>query len=136
LRHEAITTAIPSYSNYEQIEQNFSVAADLAYTPEEGKFLSDKNFIAEAQFCRQCGKCRPDCPLGVDIPQLMRLHMYAVQYSNHWLAAETMAAIATGKGLAACHGCESCRATCRNSVNIARKIQHLKEISASGGLNG
>ena len=135
LRHEAITTAIPSSSSYEQIEQNFSVAANLAYTPEEGKFISDKNFVAEAQFCRQCGKCRPDCPLGVDIPQLMRLHMYKVQYSNHWLAAETMAAIATGKGLAACDGCESCRATCRNSVNIARKIQHLKEISASGGLN-
>jgi succinate dehydrogenase/fumarate reductase-like Fe-S protein len=46
-----------------------------------------------------------------------------------------MAAIPAGKGLAACEGCESCRATCRNSVNIARKIQHLKEISASGGLN-
>ncbi len=135
LRHEAITTAIPGYTTYEQLEQNFSVAPDLAYTPEEREFLSDKNVAAEAQFCRQCGQCRADCPLGVDIPQLMRSHMYAVQYSNHALAAETMAAIPSGRGLAACDSCESCRAKCRNSVSIAWKIQHLKELSSTGGLN-
>ena len=135
LRHESITTAIPSYTTYQQLEQNFSVASNLVYSPAEREFLSDKNAAAEAQFCVQCGKCRPDCPLGVDIPQLMRSHMYAVQYSNRLLAAETMAAIAGGKGLIACESCESCRATCRNSVNIAGKIQHLKAISAAGSLN-
>jgi predicted aldo/keto reductase-like oxidoreductase len=135
LRHEAITTAIPGYTRYDQIEQDFPVASNLAYTPEEREFLSNKNVAAEAQFCRQCGQCRSDCPRGVDIPTLMRSHMYAVQYSNHWLAAETVAGIAPGKGLAACESCESCRATCPNSVNIARKIQQLKEVSASGGLH-
>ena len=135
LQHEAITTAIPGYTTYDQLEQNFSVASNLAYSPEEKDFFSDKNAAAEAQFCVQCGQCREDCPLGVNIPELMRSHMYAVQYSNHGLAADTMAAIATGKGLAACDRCESCQATCRNSVNIARKIQNLKEISASGALN-
>jgi uncharacterized protein len=135
LRHESLTTAIPGYTTYEQLEQNFSVAFNLAYSPDEREFLSDKNASAEAQFCLQCGKCRQDCPLGVDIPQLMRSHMYAVQYSNQWLTAETMAAIATGQGLAACDGCESCRATCRNTVNIARKIEHLKALSSSGVLN-
>jgi len=134
LHHDTITTAIPGYTTYEQLEQNFSVASNLTYSPEEQEFLSDKNAVANAQFCVQCGKCRPDCPLGVDIPQLMRSHMYAVQYSNHSLAAVTMAAIASGKGLAACEGCESCRATCRNSVNIARKIEHLKALSSSGVL--
>ena len=111
------------------------MASDLAYSAQELEFLSDKNVAANAQFCVQCGKCRLDCPLRVDIPQLMRSHMYAVQYSNHSLAAETMATIATGKGLAACQDCESCRATCRNSVNIARKIEHLKELSTSGVLS-
>ncbi len=132
LRHERVATAIPGYTTYEQLEQNFSVASDLAYSPEEREFLSDKNAAAQAQFCLQCGKCRPDCPLGVDIPQLMRSHMYAVQYSNHSLARETMSAIASGKGLEACGACISCRATCRNSVNIAGKIEQLKEISSSG----
>ncbi len=135
LHHDSITTAIPGYTTYEQLEQNFSVASNLDYSPEEQEFLSDKNVAANSQFCVQCGQCRPDCPLGVDIPQLMRSHMYAVQYSNHSLAADTMAGIVSGKGLAACNGCESCQATCRNSVNIARKIEHLKALSSSGVLS-
>ncbi len=134
LQHESITTAIPGYTRYEQIDQNFLVASNLAYTREEQDFIGDKKTMAEAQFCRQCGECRGDCPLGVDIPTLMRSHMYTVQYSNHPLAASTMATMVRGRGLDACGDCGFCKATCRNSVNIAMKIQHLKEISSSGAL--
>ena len=135
LHHDSITTAIPGYTTYDQLEQNFSVASSLAYTREEREFLSDQTTIAEAQFCRQCGQCREDCPFGVDIPQLMRSHMYAVQYSNHAMAAKTIAALPVGKGLAACDGCESCTAKCRNSVNIAMKIRSLKEIASIGRIS-
>lgn len=135
LHHDAITTAIPGYSTYEQLEQNFSVASNLGYTAEEREFLADKSAVANAQFCVQCGECRADCPQGVNIPQLMRSHMYAVQYSNYWLAAETMGAIGSGKDLAACEACPACRATCRHSVNIARKVEHLKALSSAGVLN-
>jgi uncharacterized protein len=132
LQHEAITTAIPGYTRYEQIDQNFAVASSLAYTPEEREFVADKRTIAEAQFCRQCGECRGDCPEGVDIPTLMRSHMYTVQYSNHTLAASTLATMVRGRGLDACRDCEECAAKCRNSVNIAMKIQSLKEIASIG----
>jgi len=135
LRHESITTAIPGYTDYGQIDQNITVASNLNYSPEELEFVSDKKNVADAQFCRQCGQCRADCPLGIDIPQLMRSHMYTVQYGNHALAAETLAAIQRGKGLVACDNCETCQATCRNSVNIAQKIQLLKEISSIGRMS-
>jgi hypothetical protein len=135
LQHESITTAIPGYTRYEQIDQNFAVASSLAYTPEEREFVSDKKTMAEAQFCRQCGQCRGDCPRGVDIPTLMRSHMYAVQYSNHLLAANTLATMVRGRGLDACGDCDACTAKCRNSVNIAMKIQHLKEISSIGRMS-
>jgi len=45
-----------------------------------------------------------------------------------------MAAMVAGKGLAACGSCQSCRAICRNSVNIARKIEQLKTLSSNGTL--
>jgi hypothetical protein len=132
LRHESITTVSSGYTNYEQLEQNWAVASNLEYTGEEHAFLSDNKAVEETQFCRQCGQCLPDCPRGVNIPQLMRTHMYAAQYSEHWLAAETLAAIKPGKGLSACEHCASCQAECRHSVNIAWKIQHLKEIASIG----
>jgi hypothetical protein len=128
LRNENITAAIPGFTTYDQLEQNFSVVGNLAYTDAEKQFLADKTFAAEAQFCRQCAQCRPDCPHQVDIPTLMRTHMYAVQYSNHGLAADTLASIGEGRGLDACANCESCSATCRGTVNIPRKIEQLKKL--------
>jgi len=129
LRHESITTAIPGYTTYEQMVQNFSVAYNLGYTPAEQEFISNKKNVAEAQFCRQCRQCVGDCPNGVMIPELMRTHMYALQYKDQWLARDTMASMAPGKALDACMGCDSCLAKCRHHVDIARKIQHLKQIS-------
>jgi uncharacterized protein len=134
LNHKSITTAIPGFTTYEQLEQNFSVASDLVYTAEERSFLFDKNTVAEAQFCRQCGQCVSDCPLGADIPHMMRAHMYAAQYGNHALAAETMAAIEVGRGLDACGQCDTCKASCRHSVQISNKLGHLRQIIASGEL--
>jgi len=131
LNHEFITTAIPGFSTYEHLEQDFSVARNLAYTHEEERFLADKAFAANAEFCQQCGECRDDCPKQVDIPVLMRSHMYAVQYRNIGMAREMLASAAPGRGLKACGACESCLVTCRNTVQIGRKIAQLKAQSVS-----
>jgi aryl-alcohol dehydrogenase-like predicted oxidoreductase len=126
LNHEFVTTAIPGFSTYQHLEQDFSVVRNLAYTDDERAFLEDKNFFAQAEFCQQCGKCTEDCPRHVDVPSLMRSHMYAVQYRNAGLARETIAGIAAGRGLEVCDGCESCTLSCRNSVHIAKKIAQLQ----------
>jgi predicted aldo/keto reductase-like oxidoreductase len=97
----------------------------LEYTTDEKAFLGDKALLAEAQFCQQCGQCQPDCPHGVDIPTLMRSHMYAVQYANMDLARSTLACLETSRGMTACASCASCKAVCRNDVNIAAKITDL-----------
>jgi len=130
LNHEFVTTAIPGFSTYEHLEQDFSVARNLAYTYEEERFLADKSFTAQAEFCQQCGKCRKDCPKQVDIPVLMRSHMYAVQYRNRGMAQATLATVAPDHGLDACGGCQSCSVTCRNTLRIARKIAELKVLAA------
>lgn len=129
LNHEFVTTAIPGFSTYEHLEQDFAVARSLSYTNEEERFLADKSFTAEAEFCQQCGECRKDCPKEVDIPVLMRSHMYAVQYRNMGLARTTLASAVPG--LDACTTCESCPVICRNTVQIARKIAELGVLSRS-----
>jgi predicted aldo/keto reductase-like oxidoreductase len=129
LNHEFVTTAIPGFSTYQHLEQDFSVVRNLAYTAEEKAFLEDKNFFAQAEFCQQCGKCSQECPLRVDVPSLMRSHMYAVQYRNATLARDTIAGIAGGRGLTACDGCQSCKLNCQNNVQIGRKIAQLRTLA-------
>jgi predicted aldo/keto reductase-like oxidoreductase len=129
LNHDFVTTAIPGYSTYDHLEQDFSVARNLAYTNEEERFLADKSFAAQMEFCQQCGECTKDCSNHVDIPVLMRSHMYAVQYGNHEMAREMLSSTAAGRGLDACRSCESCTAACRNTVQIGRKIAQLKMLA-------
>lgn len=129
LNHEFVATAIPGFSTYEHLEQDFSVVRDLAYTEQEKKFLADRSFVAQAEFCQQCGECKQDCPKQVNIPLLMRSHMYAVQYRNIGVARQALASATPGRGLDACAACESCAVHCRNKVQIGRKIDELKSLA-------
>jgi len=128
LRHNFITTAVPGYTNFQQIDEDFSVAYDLEFTPEEKKFLQDRNVKYSLGYCLQCKHCVATCPRGVDIPTLMRTHMYAACYGNFYQARDALDSIARGKGLQACGSCHSCSARCINRIDIARRIDELKMI--------
>jgi hypothetical protein len=130
LQNPNITTAIPGYVNFQHMKEDFSVANGLEYTDEEQKFLGDNRISLGLAFCRQCGKCEPTCPQKVDIPSLMRTHMYAAQYANFHEARATLDAIPSGRGIAACNSCGDCTAKCANYVDIAKRIDNLKAMYA------
>ena len=126
LRNPEITTAIPGYTNFDHMKEDFSVAYGLDFNDAEKKFLSEKNLQASVQFCQQCENCRPTCPNGVDIPTLMRTHMYAAKYGNFVHARATLDEIAANVGLKNCANCSDCNAKCANYVNISDNIRDLK----------
>ncbi len=131
LRHEFITTAIPGYTTYEQMKTDFPVAYDLTYSQEEKKFLADRNIKTSLKgCCQQCYECVSTCPKNVDIPTLMRTHMYAANYSNFYQARETLNAIPESRGLKICADCTVCTARCVNRVDIHGRIEELKLIYA------
>lgn len=127
LQHPAIATAVPGFTTFEQLQTDVEVAYNLEYTQDERKFLEDHNVkLAIQSVCRLCGGCRETCPRGVDIPDLMRTHMYAASYGNMHMAKATHSGIEQGKGLELCGLCVECVAQCRNSVQIASRIDELK----------
>jgi len=130
MRHEAVTTSIPGYTNFDQMKESFSVAYGIDYTPEEEKYLKDNSVSFAAEFCRQCGECRDTCARGVDIPALMRTHMYAACYSNFYQARATLEEIPDEMGLKNCASCASCTANCVNDIAIAAHIGELKMMYA------
>jgi len=130
MRHESIHTSIPGYDNYQHMKEDFSVARSLEYTEEEERFLSLNDIKLSMGFCRQCEQCLPTCPHGVEVPTLMRTYMYAAQYANFHEARMALGEIAPQRGLDACSQCDVCTATCAHTVEIARRIETLKEIYA------
>jgi len=126
LRHEQITTSVPGFTTFEQLQADMDIAYKLDYTPDEKKFLEDHNVkLAIQSVCRFCGECRGTCPNGVDIPSLMRSHSYAMGYGNLHMTHLTLGAIPPAEGLAACSDCEECTARCKNQVQIAKRIEEL-----------
>ncbi len=128
MRNDNIHTSIPGFDNFEHMREDFAVAGGLEYTIEEENFLKDNSITLGMGFCRQCRGCLASCPHDVDIPTLMRTHMYAAQYSNFHHARATLESIPKSGALSACTDCESCTAKCVNSVDIPRKIEELKLI--------
>jgi len=130
LRHEFITTAIPGCTTFRQIEDDMAVACDLNYKPEEKQFLEDRNVKDSLGYCLQCQRCIQTCPKGVDIPTLMRTHMYATCYSNYYQASDTLESIPESKSISVCSSCMLCTAQCANRIDIARRIGELKALYA------
>ncbi len=131
LRLESITTAIPGYTTFQQLETDWPVASSLEFTPEEARFLADPGVqLALGHACRQCGACTGTCPAGADVPALVRAHMYAADYGNFMEMRRALDEIRTGRGLQTCAGCRECTAACVRGVQIARRLGELKAIFA------
>jgi predicted aldo/keto reductase-like oxidoreductase len=125
LRNEAFACAVPGFTNFRELDEDFSVARDLALTDEEKTFLADRKIRLAMAHCVQCGVCRGTCPSGVDTPTLMRAHMY-LRYPNVFQARATLESLPAGRGLDGCASCESCVARCRGRIDIGRRIGQLK----------
>ena len=131
LRLESVTTAIPGYTTFQQLETDWPVAFNLDYSPDEVKFLADRDVrLALGSVCRQCAGCLGTCPSGVDVPTLLRAHMYAADYNNFLQARQTLAEIQPQAGLKNCVDCRECKVVCVRGVKIARRLEELKTIFA------
>ena len=128
LRNENVATAIPGIGNFDHLRANFPIASNLTLTDEESRFLADNRITLGMEFCRGCRKCLASCPRKVDVPNLMRTHMYAVQYADFQQARQTLDEIDSRRSVKTCTTCDTCVARCANSVNIPRKIGELKLI--------
>ena len=131
LRLKSVTTAIPGFTTFQQLEIDWPVSFNLDYTPAEAKFLADPGVqLAMGHACRQCGGCAGTCPAGADVPALVRAHMYAADYGNFSEMRRTLDDIQGGRGLPACADCTECLAVCVRGVKIARRLEELKTIFA------
>ena len=125
LRNEHLTCAVPGFTSFRELDEDISVARDLALTEEEKRFLTDRKIKLAMAHCVQCGGCRGTCPAGVDTPTLMRAHMY-LRYPNVLQARDTLESLPAGKGLDRCASCASCVARCRGRIDIGRRVGQLK----------
>jgi predicted aldo/keto reductase-like oxidoreductase len=120
-----VHSSIPGFNNLEEMEMYLSVMDDLRLTPEEESDLQAAR-RRTGLYCQQCGKCLPQCPKGIFIPDYMRAYMYAYGYEDPGKAKATIGAAASVNP--PCVECASCRVACEMGFDVKERILDIARV--------
>lgn len=121
-KNEHIATAIPGFSNFDELDECLAAAGNPALSDKEKAYLAmlrDKEML----FCRRCGKCDRECAEHLPIPELMRAYMYAYGYKQASLSRETLLELHLPDAKNLCRSCAGdCKVKCSSGFDVAAKI--------------
>lgn len=123
--NENITTAIPGFTNYDELEECLAAVQSPELTGSEQEYLAsllDKEML----YCQQCGQCLTQCTAHLPIPDMMRAYMYAYGYNHSQLSQETLLELNYAEN--ACSDCNTCQVKCPSGFNVARKIASIMPV--------
>lgn len=125
LSNPDVHTVIPGMTNFDQLDLNVKVMADITLTEQDKKDI----LIAQAEpglFCSGCNKCMPACPFNLPVPELMRAYMYAYGYSNPRMAHSLLGELGTNDN--PCKDCSTCQINCSRSFDVKGKIADISRL--------
>jgi predicted aldo/keto reductase-like oxidoreductase len=125
LSNTGITTTIPGMTDFDQLEKNVKLLADITITDDEKKDL----VIAGAEtglYCTGCTKCLSACPMNLPVPDLMRAYMYAYGYSDPRMAFSLLGELGTNDD--PCKTCDNCLVKCTKNFNVREKITDISRL--------
>lgn len=136
LQDQNVHTSIPAFMNFEEMEEDISVAENPALTKRERSDLGlgDETGFS-GNYCQQCGRCLPQCPAGVDIPLLMRSHMYALAHKQPGKARRVLSGWSAKD--VSCTSCAECVVECALGLDVrSRASEVARLIDVPGELLG
>ncbi len=129
LQNENVHTAVPGVTTFEELQKDIDLMKDLSLSDSERSDLKlTLREKSSGPFCQQCGECVPQCARSLDIPTLMRSHMYAYGYRNLRHARETLSQAI--KETDPCGGCAECAVSCAMGFDVKRKISGIARLNA------
>jgi predicted aldo/keto reductase-like oxidoreductase len=136
LQDENVHTSIPAFRNFDEMEQDISVMENPALTDEEKSDLGIGDEMGfSGNYCQQCGQCLTQCPHGVDIPHLMRSHMYALAHRQPRKARRTLSGWSARD--VPCADCADCTVECALALDVrSRALDVSRLLNVPGELLG
>lgn len=123
--NENITTTIPGFSNYDELDECIAAARNPILTVTEKSYLASLR-KKEMLFCQQCEACKSQCSEGLPIPDIMRAYMYTYGYKHSRLSKETLVELNISQDI--CSGCSSCSVNCPSGFDVSKKIAAIKPV--------
>ncbi|MCD8194200.1 MAG: aldo/keto reductase [Tannerellaceae bacterium] len=120
-----ITTVLPSVANFDELDSCFEAVQELTLSPEEKEYLLAVKEEGPS-FCRQCGKCRQQCPAALPVPDMMRAYMYAYGYKYARLSKEAL--LQAGLSPSTCADCKECTIQCPSGLDVGNRIAAIMPV--------
>ena len=128
LKNPLIGTTVPSMTDIDQLEQNFKVMAEEAFTDADAKLLTARLEEITPYFCRSCGECKGQCPKGLPVSDMVRFVMYADGYGEFGLGRENFRRMAAEHQEVRCGDCQTCAVQCPHGVHVAQRLMRAQEL--------
>ncbi|HVN29125.1 MAG TPA: hypothetical protein VMT64_11590, partial [Candidatus Binataceae bacterium] len=113
LANQDVDALIVTMTSNAQVDEYLGASGARAVAAADIPLLQRYEFINSQSQCRNgCGICESACPYGVEIGEVLRTRMYAVDYGDLRFAREEYALL--GKGAEACLTCAAkpCATAC------------------------
>jgi uncharacterized protein len=121
LRDANVTTAIPGFTTFDQLQVDLAVMREPALSPEDGEKLRDQKLAG--LYCQGCDECVGTCPENLPIPELMRGYMYGHAYKNREAAQSLLLALELPR--TPCDDCDTCPVVCAKGFDVRERIRDI-----------
>lgn len=125
LQDPNITTCIPGFTAFDEIEKDLELLTDIILTEEEIKSLELAS-NEMGMYCQGCGICLPACKKSLPVPDIMRAYMYAYGYGNMEKAYSVLADYDIPVN--PCSSCDICSVQCSKNFPVAEKISKITRL--------
>ena len=130
-----VTMTLSGMSDMEQVRANIKTyETDKPLNDEEMAVIlgiADEMIEKTTVPCTACHYCVSHCPMGLDIPFLLKLYNEAmVAGSGVFIAPMALASVASDKQPECCISCHSCEQVCPQTIRIP---EHLAKFAAKMG---
>jgi aryl-alcohol dehydrogenase-like predicted oxidoreductase len=123
-----ITTSIPGFTKFDELQTDLEIMNGLEMTDEEMEHL-----LAASEhtgfYCNGCTGCQHQCRRDLPVSDLMRAYMYTYAYGNLEKGREILDEY--GVDADPCRGCPGCTVTCSSGFPVAEriaKVSRLKDV--------
>ena len=124
LRNPYMKTTATAMGNFQEIEEDAGAMGGGGLGQSEWQLLDRYASLYGKNYCRMCGNCTGQCPAGVKVAEVNRLHMYAASYGQDMKQQAHRSYSELGAGnAAACQSCETCTVRCAYGLPLVKKLK-------------
>jgi len=124
MQNPNVTTSIPGFTSFDQLEDDLSVARDITLTEEEKNELTLAS--QNTMYCDGCSLCVEQCRKSLPIPDLMRAYMYTYGYRETMKARDLLEQLEVTPDV--CITCGECTVSCVKGFAVAEKITDVTRL--------